>query len=235
MDEARFIDAVLSNPVNRAILSRLPELGLPDAWLVSGAVFQTVWNVLTGRPPQWGVKDYDVFYFDPDTSWEAEDAVIRRAVAAFADTGAATEPRNQARVHLWYTQKFGAPYPPLQRATDGIDRFLARVAQIGIRLVNSDYEIYAPHGLNELTELVVRPNLCTNFRAEIYEAKAASWKARWPEIAVVPANTGDQPTPTATEREAAARRWFEENKQAVDAYNKFVENGGLFSDGLRKF
>jgi hypothetical protein len=235
MDKTRFIDAVLSNPVNRAILSRLPELGWPDAWLVSGAVFQTVWNVLTGRPPQWGVKDYDIFYFDPDTSWEAEDAEIRRAVAAFADTRAAIEPRNQARVHLWYPEKFGAPYPQLDRATDGIDHFLARVAQIGIRSVNSDYEIYAPHGLNELTETVVRPNLCINFRADIYEAKAASWKARWPELTIVPANADDQPTPTATEREAAARRRYEENKQAVDGYNKFVETDGLLSDGLRKF
>ena len=38
---------------------------------------QTVWNVLTGRAIDHGIADYDVFYFDPDTSWEAEDAVIR--------------------------------------------------------------------------------------------------------------------------------------------------------------
>jgi hypothetical protein len=193
MDEARFIDAALSNPVNRAILSRLPELGLPDAWLVSGAVFQTVWNVLTGRPPQWGVKDYDIFYFDTDTSWEAEDEAIRRAAAAFADTGAPIELRNQARVHLWYPEKFGAPYPQLQRATDGIDRFLARAAQVGIRRVNTSHELYAPHGLGETTAMIVRPNLCGNFRGLTYEAKAGSWKARWPELTIVPAN-GDQQT-----------------------------------------
>jgi hypothetical protein len=185
MDEARFIDAVLSNPVNRAILAKLPELGLPDAWLVSGSVFQTVWNVLTGRPSQWGVKDYDVFYFDPDLSWEAEDAAIRRVTAAFADIDALVEPRNQARVHLWYPEKFGAPYPPLLRAADGIDRFLARASQIGIRPLKSGYELYVPHGLDETTSMVVRPNLCINFRAENYEAKALRWKACWPEINVV--------------------------------------------------
>jgi uncharacterized protein len=191
MDEARFIDAVLSNPVNRAILSRLPDLGLPDAWLVSGSVIQTVWNVLTGRAPQWGIKDYDIFYFDADTSWEAEDAVIRRVAAAFSGTGATVEPRNQARVHLWYPEKFGTPYPQLQRATDGIDRFLARAAQVG---VNSHYELYAPHGLDEITAMTVRPHLCANFQADNYDAKAASWKARWPELTVVPANTAGQST-----------------------------------------
>jgi len=39
----------------------------------------------------------------------------------------------------------------------------------------------------------------------------------------------------AAERQAAARQWYEENKEAVDSYNRFVETHGLFSDGLRKF
>jgi antitoxin CcdA len=39
----------------------------------------------------------------------------------------------------------------------------------------------------------------------------------------------------AVEREAAAREWYEENKQAIDAHNQFIETHGLFSDGLRKF
>jgi antitoxin CcdA len=39
----------------------------------------------------------------------------------------------------------------------------------------------------------------------------------------------------AESREEAARKWYEENKEAVDAYNKMIEANGLFSDGLRKF
>jgi len=100
VDETRFIEAALRNRVNRIILDRLPVLGLTDAWLVSGSVFQTVWNSLTGRPPDYGIKDYDIFYFDADTSWEAEDAVIRRTTAKLSDVGVRIEPRNQARVHL---------------------------------------------------------------------------------------------------------------------------------------
>ena len=123
MTDADFIAAVLSNPINRTILERLPALNLPDAWLVSGALFQTVWNGLTNRPPEHGIRDYDIFYFDPDDSWAAEDAVIRRVKDVFADIAAEIEIRNQGRVHLWYSQKFGAPSPPLARATDGIDRF----------------------------------------------------------------------------------------------------------------
>ena len=84
IDHPRLVEAVLRNPMNRAILERLPALGLADAWLVSGAVFQTVWNVITGRPPEYGIKDYDIFYFDPDTSFAAEDVVIRRVAACMS-------------------------------------------------------------------------------------------------------------------------------------------------------
>jgi post-segregation antitoxin (ccd killing protein) len=39
----------------------------------------------------------------------------------------------------------------------------------------------------------------------------------------------------ASERQQAARQWYEENKQAVDAYNEMIETHGLFSDGVRMF
>jgi hypothetical protein len=53
------------------------------------------------------VKDYDVFYFDEDLSWEAEDAVIQHLGVLTNDLGVTVEIRNQARVHLWYKQRFG--------------------------------------------------------------------------------------------------------------------------------
>jgi uncharacterized protein len=181
------IEAVLRNRANRILLERLPGLGLPDVWLVSGSVFQTVWNALTGRAPDYGIKDYDVFYFDADTSWDAEDTNIRCVAAAFSDIGVSVQVRNQARVHLWYPNKFGIAYPPLQRATEGIDRFLAVAAQIGIRQAQGNYDVYAPHGLDDLSTLTIRPNLCPNFSAHFYEPKAAAWKVRWPELTILSA------------------------------------------------
>jgi uncharacterized protein len=187
MTEAEFIALVLRNPVNEAVLARLPSLGLADAWLVSGSLSQTVWNIQTGRDVQYGIRDYDIFYFDPDTSYAAEDAVIERVRNACADIPAIIEVRNQARVHLWYVEKFGAPYPPLTRASDGIDRFLMDCAQVGIRNRDSGHELYAPKGLRDLADMIVRPNPTANFQAARYEEKTARWKALWPELTVLPA------------------------------------------------
>ncbi|CAD5109213.1 type II toxin-antitoxin system CcdA family antitoxin [Zestomonas carbonaria] len=36
-------------------------------------------------------------------------------------------------------------------------------------------------------------------------------------------------------KERLARRWLEQNRQAIDAYNRHVEEQGVFSDGLRSF
>jgi hypothetical protein len=187
MDEGRFIALALENPVNRAILDRLPALGLPDAWLVSGSLFQSVWNGLTGRAPGYGVKDYDVFYFDPDTSREAEDAAIRRCAAAFADIDAGIELRNQARVHVWYEEKFGTPYPPLKDATKGIDRFLARACMVGLHPVAGGLKVYAPCGFDDIETMTIRPNIAPNFSADRYAEKAARWKEKWPELTVLTA------------------------------------------------
>ena len=73
MTRDEFLSLALRNPVNAIIADALFELALPDAWLVSGCLVQTIWNVLTHRDVGYGISDYDVFYFDPDTSWEAED------------------------------------------------------------------------------------------------------------------------------------------------------------------
>lgn len=187
MTEAEFIALVLRNPVNEMILARLPSLGLADTWLVSGSLFQTAWNLQTGRDAMHGIRDYDIFYFDPDTSYEAEDTVIRRVQQAFADLPAKVELRNQARVHLWYVEKFGAPYPPLMRSSDGIDRFLMPCAQVGICNEAGGYKIYAPKGLDDVADMIVRPNGTPNFQAARYVEKTARWKALWPELTVVPA------------------------------------------------
>jgi hypothetical protein len=156
MDKPRFIEAVLRNPLNEILLARLPAFGLPDAWLVSGALFQTVWNVLTGRPPDYGIKDYDVFFFDADTSFEAEDAIIRRVASACTDLDAQIEPRNQARVHLWYPQKFGVAYPPLQRAHRRHRRFLAIAAMVGMRS-RAQLLSLRSHGFDDLATMTLRP------------------------------------------------------------------------------
>ncbi|HEU5347220.1 MAG TPA: nucleotidyltransferase family protein [Ktedonobacterales bacterium] len=183
----KFLGAVLSNPVIGMILERMPQLGLGDWYLTAGGVFQTVWNVLSGRNPQAGIKDYDVFYFDDsDLSYEAEDTVIQRARELFSDINATIEVRNEARVHLWYQQKFGVPAKPLTSCEDAIDHFASSTCCYGIRTDSPGaVYVYAPHGFCDLFALTIRPNPVLAPR-EVYETKAARWIEEWPALTVLP-------------------------------------------------
>src|ERR1700684_1157798 len=187
MNTDDFLTLALRNPVNGAIADELLRLALRDAWSVSGCVVQSTWNALTGRAVDYGINDYDVFYFDSDTSWQAEDAVIRDLQGRLSHLGVAIEVRNQARVHLWYPEKHGLPYPALRRSTEGIDRFLTRNTQVGIRHSVHGYDVYAPNGFDDIADMIVRPNPGANFSAANYAAKAARWQALWPELTVLPA------------------------------------------------
>ncbi len=187
MTKNEFLAAALRNPVNEAIVEELFHLALPDAWIVSGCLVQTIWNVLTRRAVDYGIEDYDIFYFDPDTSWQAEDAVIRQVQDRLAKFGAKVEVRNQARVHLRYPEKHGLAYPALQSSTDGIDGFLTKNTQIGIRRTLDGHEVYAPNGFDDVVDLIVRPNPGPNYSAVNYEAKAGRWKRLWPELTVLAA------------------------------------------------
>lgn len=74
------------NELLTEVLARAARLDLPGWYLTAGCLFQTVWNVVTGRPPGEGIKDYDLFYFDDsDLGWDAENEVIQAGDRAFRD------------------------------------------------------------------------------------------------------------------------------------------------------
>lgn len=182
MTETEFVHLVRQNPVNAAILDRLPALGAPQVQLVAGCLFGAVWNAHSGRPLAENVNDYDLFYYDADASYEAEDAVIQRAGELFADLNAKIEVRNQARVHLWFESRFGQTRPPIESVRQGIDQFLVRCTCLGL---DEHGELYAPCGLDELEAGILRPNPLNSDGGRLYAEKVESYLRRWPWLRAV--------------------------------------------------
>ena len=192
-EEERFLAIVTADPTVRAVLDRAPDLGVGDWWLTAGVLFQTVWNSLTGRPQGSGLRDADLFYFDADTSWDAEDAVIRAGAQLFADLPVPVELRNEARVHLWCAERFGTPAPPFRDCADAIDSFAAVCCCVGVTLdPDGSPRVYAPHGYEDLFAMVARPNRRLAPRS-VYETKAARWRQEWPALTVLPWEHGNEP------------------------------------------
>ena len=183
----RRLEAILrAVPSVMQVLRTARDLDLPEWLLFSGAVYQPVLNHLTGRALDYGIKDYDLAYFDAsDISYEAEDVVIRRAAAAFEPPlREQVEVRNQARVHLWFEGKFGEPYAPLTCTADALARFVSPLFSVGVRLEpDGRLTVVAPFGLEDLFALRLRPN--PSRQTNGFARTAASATARWPELTVI--------------------------------------------------
>jgi hypothetical protein len=185
--QAAFIDIVLADPLIRETLARARLLDLPDWLLVSGALYNSVWNYLTMQPSGHGIKDVDLFYFDAsDLSYEAEDAIIRKAAIVFEGRVPPVEVRNQARVHLWYEARFGGTYPALSSSAEALSYFASKTHAVGVRFgEDGNLDIVAPFGLDDIFSFRITPNRALDSQ-RAHETKGARSKRAWPQVTFVP-------------------------------------------------
>jgi uncharacterized protein len=186
-DRTEELERILGRqPVVAALLERVPSLELSGWYLGAGCITQTVWNALHGFDPTFGIKDYDLVYFDPsDLTIEAEHDAERRANRIVADLAVTVDVTNEARVHLWYEERFGHPIAPYDSMEAAIVTWPTTASSIGVRRTGAALEVCAPFGLDDLLAMIVRPNKRLVSR-EVYEAKAARWTTTWPRLTVLP-------------------------------------------------
>jgi len=151
--------------------------------LGAGCVAQTIWNLAHGKAPGADILDYDLVYYDSGLSEECERAVTRKARELVADLEIELDVTNEAHVHLWYPQQFGYRIQPYQSSEDAIGTWPTTATAIGVRLRGHQLEVCAPFGMDDLFNLVVRPNRVQSTPA-IYNAKVTRWVSRWPSLIV---------------------------------------------------
>lgn len=181
-----FLKIILKNPVIKSVLDGGFVEGIKDWYLVAGCLNQTVWNYNTKRPIDENISDYDLIYFDRDTSYEAEDKIIKAFNKKYEYLSAKFDIKNQARVHLWIKEKWGIEMKPLLSCEDAISSWPVTVACVGVRKNDSNFVITAPYGLTDNLEMIIRPNKLTVMRAQDYNSKLEKWKKRWPTLTVIP-------------------------------------------------
>lgn len=184
-DVQRLTSILRRSPRVMTVLTTARDVGLPDPLLFSGAVYQTVWNALTDRPSDYGIKDYDLGYFDDDLSLDAEDRAIKRMAASLQPPlRTLVEVRNQARVHLWFEEHYGRPYAALHSTADALNRALCTAHAVGVRLEPDDsLRVHAPMGLDDVFAMRLRPS-ALYARGSDWDKVVASTTSRWPEVHV---------------------------------------------------
>lgn len=153
-------------------------------YLGAGGVNQTIFNYYHGYDLNYGIKDFDIVYYDSDESYEAEDVVINDLNKKLNNVDVSFDIKNQARVHIWYNEKYGTKRLPYTSVEQAIASWGATITCIGVRLENGKLKVYCPYGLDDIFSMTIRP-VKKDFEKENYETRANRWKNKWEMLTII--------------------------------------------------
>jgi hypothetical protein len=169
-----------------SLLRDAAAVNAPDWWIGAGAVRDVVWDERFGTGFEPGkVKDVDLVFFDTtDLTAEREQQVESALRQRRADVN--WDATNQARVHLWYRDRFGVPVEPLSSTLEGIATWPEFATCVAVRMAKTGaLLVAAPHGLDDLLDGAWRRNP-TRVTREEYQRRLRRIepKHRWPGVTV---------------------------------------------------
>lgn len=163
------------------ILENVKKLGLPDWWICAGFVRSKVWDVLHGFEERTPMPDVDVIYFDANNLDEVEEKRLEEKLRMMQPT-IPWSVKNEARMHL----KNG--FPPYSSSVDAISKFPETATALGVKLdERNNLLLAAPHGIKDVTKLVVRPTpyfADSDDRMHMYHERIEkkNWNSIWRNV-----------------------------------------------------
>ena len=165
------------------IMKVIDECKIDNCYVGAGCINQTIFNYYHGYDIDYGINDYDIVYYDEDLSYEAEDKIIK-LIKSKLDTKVKLDIKNEARVHIWYYDKYGIKRTPYTSVEDAIGSWGATVTCVGVKIKNNKFYVYAPYGLNDIFNMTIRP-VKYQFDKELYEERCNRWKSKWPRLKII--------------------------------------------------
>jgi uncharacterized protein len=172
-DVANFVGG---QPLLMGLLRAVDTLAIDDCWLGAGVIRNAVWDYLHDYPVQLAAgSDVDVVYFDHLKVHSEIDLEHRLAKNCAAVPWSV---RNQARMH----ERNGDP--PYRDTEDAVRCWPETATAIAAGLRNGRVQIIAPHGVDDLVHLIVRPTPAFKTKPSVYERRLASkeWARHWPRL-----------------------------------------------------
>lgn len=165
------------------LLRVVERLALPDCWIGAGFVRNAVWDVLHDRAPDCALlNDVDVVFFDgADASRRRDDAIEGKL--RLTCPGVPWSVNNQARMHA---RNNDDPYADTSAA---IARWPETATAVAARFTGGRVELLAPHGVDDLLNLIVRPTPAFAARHDVVDERLRTkgWLSRWPRLTVLKA------------------------------------------------
>lgn len=153
-------------------------------YLAAGCINQTIFNYYHNYDLDYGIGDYDIVYYDEDTSYEKEDIIIKDLKERLKHLDLKFDIKNEKRVHIWYNEKYKTNRKEYESVEDAISKWGTTITCLGVRMENNKLIVCAPYGLNDLFNLILRP-VKIDFTKEDYEKKVTKWTNKWELLKVI--------------------------------------------------
>ena len=172
------LELIRDDPWMMEALRTVRRARLPDVWIPAGFVRHKVWDVLHGYEERSFPSDIDVVFFDPDRPAE-QDREIEAQLGAWAPEYP-WEVYNQAHMHVYNG------HPPYLSCEDSFSRWAETVSTIAVRLDDDGLRLAAPHGIDDLVKMVIRPTPHPDARRDVFEQRLIdkAWVEQWPKARV---------------------------------------------------
>ena len=167
-------------------LEALAKTSLSNWYVVGSAIAQTIWNYKHKFDEKYEIKDIDIIYFDNhDLTAEAEKKIKQEIQHKLPKSDINIHIVNVARLHLCYEQEFGKKISQYKTSEDAIDNWPTTATAIGVRMsTNNELAIYAPFALDDLINLIVRPNKKL-INEDVYSKNVEEWTKIWKDLKII--------------------------------------------------
>lgn len=187
MDQTAVLQILLSGDSLRlCALKTVAALDLPDCWIGAGFVRDAVWDHLHGYDVADPTGDVDVIWYDAASPQADVDRRIEQQLRD-ALPKLCWSVKNQARMHL---RNGDAPYTSV---ADAMRHWPETATAVAARFLISSIEVSAPHGLDDLFALRLRPTprfLTEKLPVFVHRVSSKRWIDRYPRLSLELAAVG---------------------------------------------
>jgi hypothetical protein len=177
MLQQRLISLLLADPRAAEDLRHIRDCGPQGAWLSAGYIRNLVWDHLHDYRARTPLEDADVIYYDQSNPIEAEEKAWERILLS-RRPGQRWSCKNQARMH----EVNGLP--PYTDVADAMSRWPETATAVAAAMrEDGTIAVLAPHGLEDLFGLVLRPSpLLSDAALFGRRVRSKQWLDKWPGL-----------------------------------------------------
>lgn len=177
MNKADILSLIAKDNQMMEVINIAKAQNLPDWYIGAGFARNKIWNVLHNLDNE--ITDIDLVYFAPNNTRQKDEEISKQLKL---QTGSEWQAKNQFYMHEYSNLQ------PFKNTSDAISFWPETATAIGIKIKeNGKLDLVAPFGVEDLVNLVLRPNKKLRNYKQVFEQriKSKNWLQRWSKLTVV--------------------------------------------------